>query len=107
MQSIAELKYLENVESFRVHLTLLHGFFQHLIFCYTTIAYLQFFAHGVRSTVEYCNVFVGKIAHRLHMAKVSNYVLAKRDSEPYYVAVHIPGSKVIHRLFCCVTATLT
>jgi len=37
---------------------------------------------------------VGKIAHRLHMAKVANYVLADRDSEPYYVAVHIPGSKV-------------
>jgi len=28
------------------------------------------------------------------MAKVANYVLADRDSEPYYVAVHIPGSKV-------------
>jgi len=28
------------------------------------------------------------------MAKVTNYVLADRDSAPYYVAVHIPGSKV-------------
>jgi len=28
------------------------------------------------------------------MAKVTNYVLADRDAEPYYVAVHIPGSKV-------------
>jgi len=42
------------------------------------------------------------------MAKVTNYVLADRDSEPYYVAVHIPGSKVkqfivvvIIRPHCC------
>lgn len=35
----------------------------------------------------------GKIAHRLHMAKITNYILADRDSEPYYVAVHLPGSK--------------
>jgi len=48
-------------------------------------------------------VYVGKVAHRLHMAKVTNYVLAARDAEPYYVAVHIPGSKVqtAFRYCCC------
>jgi len=34
-------------------------------------------------------------AHKLHMAKVNNYLLAERDTEPYYVAVHVPGSKVL------------
>jgi len=47
----------------------------------------------LKCTVCAC-VHVGKVAHRLHMAKVTNYVLAERDSEPYYIAVHIPGSKV-------------
>jgi len=42
----------------------------------------------------YC-VLAGSVARRLHMAKVTNYLLADRDSDPYYVAVHIPGTKVI------------
>ena len=49
--------------------------------------------------VMYSCLCVGKVAHRLHMAKVTNYVLADRDTEPYYVAVHIPGSKVKMSLF--------
>jgi len=44
-------------------------------------------------------VLVAKVAHRLHMAKVTNYLLADRDTEPYYVAVHIPGSKVGKQTF--------
>jgi len=36
------------------------------------------------------------------MAKITNYVLADRDSEPYYVAVHLPGSKVKSIVnYCC------
>jgi translation initiation factor 2A len=33
------------------------------------------------------------VKHKLHMAKVTNYMLAERDTEPYYVAVHMPGAK--------------
>ena len=39
-------------------------------------------------------MLVDVVASKLHLQKIANYALAVKRGQPYYVAVHVPGTKV-------------